>query len=139
LSVIRTDNSCRSPKTISFSRFPRRLGQPRRPAIEHVPDRKEGIPPQHARAGKPHHLANLFAKLRLVTVDRTGDACRLVLPERAAVQSADCVPVQFLAFGTQLASRSVAEAAENAEHRRDCLFLPRDPFGTGWRTMFAGR
>ena len=93
------------------------------------------MPPQHSRAGKPHHFADPLAQLRFVAVDLTRGARRLVLPKRTAFQAAHRVCPQFFALGTQLDAGPMTEATIDADHRGDRLLLPQSAWGWSSRLV----
>jgi len=81
-----------------------------------VPDRKQGMMPDHARPRIEHNLPDLLPHLGLIAVDRTVAAGCLVFLERAVLQPESCVFSKFTAFATEFFFCVVLIPAEDSDH-----------------------
>ena len=77
------------------------------------------MPPEHPRSGIAHDDSNLFAVLRLITMDRTIHAGRFLGSELAAIQPHPRVVQQRLAIGAQRLPHAVPIATMKGDHGVD--------------------
>ena len=98
------------------------LGQSRS-TLQLVYDCQNRMPEEHPWSGVSHDVPDLVAFFRLVTMNRTVRAGRLVRAERAAVESAEGVIEQRLTLRAETAASSMMAAAIDADHFRDCLLF----------------
>lgn len=100
--------------------------------------------PEHAGARVAHHLPDLFAPLRLVTVNRAFCAGRFLRAERAMLGSLLRIDPEGLAFIAQGRPAVVMPAAVQADHPADRLKLAPDAAhlrrlaGHGLRLSWSG-
>lgn len=105
---------------------PHRRGLP--VGIEKMPDGKNRMPPEDARAGVAHQGFDLFAPLRLIAMNRAFDAGRLVLLKRTFLQPRRRVIQQLATFRAQFNGGTMHPAAVADDHRRHGLAFPFQPF-----------
>src|SRR5450759_3476733 len=98
-------------------------------------DGQERMPPGHPRPREPHHLADPRLHLRLVTVDRTAAAGRLLFPEGALPDPPFSVGGQLPAVRAGLLYAVMAPAVE-VDHEPDGSDFPLQPFHPFTRNPF---
>lgn len=96
------------------------------PSVEDMAHGKHGVPPDHARPGMAHDDTHALAHGRLVAVDGTTGARRLLLAKRTAVEALHGIVMQFLAVGAQLALCVVLVVTVQIDHGGDGAFFAAD-------------
>ncbi len=89
--------------------------------IENVPNRNDRMIQQHPRTSIPHHGSDLLPFFRSITVDRTLQAGRLLLPVRAEIQPLICILLKLSTFITELPPRPMVPPAVYPNHCLDGL------------------